>query len=299
VSSSDSSITHVSDTALWVATYRALESERPDAVFRDPLAGVLTGERGKKIAAQMSYENFMAWLMVVRTVAIDELLKRAIRLGIDTVMNLGAGLDTRPYRMNLPSSLRWIEIDFPHMIQYKTEKLEDEVPACRLEHIPADLSDVPLRRTIFGRIGSESKKVLIITEGVIPYLSAADAEALSRDLFAVQTFQYWIQDYRQGGVRQMSSPRLRRLLKDSPFKFDVVDSLGFFKQQGWNILEKRLAADEAERIHRPFPFIFPWTFVLMVVPKKTREKYRNAAGYVMYEKAAGPEASRSAPGSAS
>ena len=284
MSSSDSSITHVSDTALWVATYRALESERPDALFRDPLAGILTGERGRKIAAQMSYEKFMAWLMVVRTVAIDELIKRAIGLGIDTVVNLGAGLDTRPYRMDLPSSLRWIEIDFPHMIQYKAEKLKTEIPVCRLERIPADLSDVPLRRTIFARIGSESKKALIITEGVIPYLSATDAEALSCDLFAVPSFQFWIMDYRQGGVRQMSSPKLRRLLKDSPFKFDVVDSLGFFKQQGWKILEKRLAADEAQRIHRPFPFIFPWTLLLMALPKKAREKYRNAAGYVMYGK---------------
>ena len=289
MSSSDSSITHVADTALWVATYRAMESERPDAVFRDPLAGVLTGERGRMIAAKMSYVKFMAWLMVVRTVAIDEMIKHAISLGIDTVVNLGAGLDTRPYRMELPSSLRWIEVDFPQMIQYKTEKLERENPACRLERISADLSDVALRRTIFDRIGSESKKVLIITEGVIPYINAQDAEALSRDLFAVPSFQYWIQDYRQGGVRQMSSPKIRRLLKDSPFKFDVVDSFSFFRKQGWTIQENRIAADEGERIGRPFPFIFPWSLAFFVLPKRLRDKYRNASGYIMYAKAGDPE----------
>ena len=82
----------------------------------------------------------------------------------------------------------------------------------------------------------------------------------------------------------MSSPKMRRLLKDSPFRFDVVDSLSFFKQHGWSILEKRIAADEGERIRRPFPFIFPWSLLLAVMPKRVYEKYRNAAGYVMYAK---------------
>lgn len=280
----NSNITHVADTALWVATYRALESERPDALFHDRLAGVLTGERGKSIAKAIGYEAIMRWVMVVRTVAIDELVERAVSLGVDTVVNLGAGLDTRPYRMDLPSSLRWIEIDFPQMIQYKTEKLAAETPVCRLERIAADLSDVPLRRTIFERIGSESKTVLLITEGVIFYISAGDAEALSRDLFAVPSFRYWIQDYRQGGIRQFTPPKLRRMLKDSPVKFDVVDALGFFEQQGWKILENRRTADEADRLKRPFPFIFPWSLVMLALPKKAREKYRKASGYVLYEK---------------
>jgi len=286
VSSPDPTITNVADTALWVATYRAIESERPDALFRDPLAGVLAGERGRKIAEKISYMKFMAWLMVVRTVAIDKLIERAIAEGIDTVVNLGAGLDTRPYRMDLPPSLRWIEIDFPQMIQYKTDKLKGEVPRCRLDHIGADLSDLPLRRKLFERIGSEARKALVLTEGVIAYMSASEAESLSRDLFAVPSLQYWIQDYRQGGFRQMTSSRLRRSLKDSPFKFDVEDSLAFFGKQGWTIFEKRLAADEADRIGRPFPFIFPWSLILMALPKKAFEKFRNAAGYVMYAKAA-------------
>jgi len=163
---SDSNIKHVADTALWVAVYREQESQRSDALFRDPLAGVLAGERGRKIAAAMPYPKIMGWVMTIRTVAIDRLIARVISLGIDTVVNLGAGLDTRPYRMPLPESLRWIEADFPHIIDFKNEKLAAENPVCRLERVAADLSDVPLRRRLFDRIGSESKKVLVITEGV-------------------------------------------------------------------------------------------------------------------------------------
>jgi methyltransferase (TIGR00027 family) len=285
----NSKVTHVADTALWVATYRALESQRPDALFHDPLADVLVGERGKKIAEALSFKEIIGWMMVVRTVAIDELIKRALGLGVDAVINLGAGLDTRPYRMALPASLRWIEIDFPHMIEYKGEKLEGQAPVCRLERIAADLSDLAVRRAIFQRIGAETKKVLVITEGVIPYLTQDDAAALSRDLVAVPSFQYWIMDYRQGGVKQGIPYKMRRDLRESPIKFDAIDSLGFFEQQGWKVFENRAAVDEAERIRRPFPLVFPWGYAMkamnVLMPKRTL-KYRKATGYVMYERAA-------------
>ena len=71
--------------------------------------------------------------MVIRTVIIDDLIKRAIAKGVDTIINLGAGLDTRPYRMDLPRSLRWIEVDYFHVIALKETRLAEETPRCRLE----------------------------------------------------------------------------------------------------------------------------------------------------------------------
>ena len=50
---STSPISNVSDTARWVAVYRARESARPDALFHDPYAELLAGERGRAIAAFM------------------------------------------------------------------------------------------------------------------------------------------------------------------------------------------------------------------------------------------------------
>jgi len=54
-------IQHVSDTALWVAGCRAIETERPDALFRDPLAVSLAGERGLQIATTMRNAKGMIW----------------------------------------------------------------------------------------------------------------------------------------------------------------------------------------------------------------------------------------------
>ncbi len=97
-------IQHVSDTARWVALYRAMESDRRDALFRDPYARRLAGERAERILAGMKRGREWAWPMIVRTAVMDELILRAIdRDGVTTVLNLAAGLDARPYRLPLPA----------------------------------------------------------------------------------------------------------------------------------------------------------------------------------------------------
>jgi len=87
----------VSDTAKWVAIYRAMETERPDALFKDPYARRLAGAQGQAIVDLLPKGRRMAWPMIVRTAVMDEIIMRAItRDKVDTVMNLAAGLDTRP-----------------------------------------------------------------------------------------------------------------------------------------------------------------------------------------------------------
>src|SRR3954471_5714637 len=103
----------VSDTALWVAHYRGQEAARPAPAFRDPLAARLAGERGAALAAAMGNAPLMSWAMVLRTTALDRLVMGAIERGAQAVLNLGAGLDTRPYRLTVPAALRWVEVDFP------------------------------------------------------------------------------------------------------------------------------------------------------------------------------------------
>ena len=86
------SVSHVSDTALWVAVHRATESKRKDALFRDPYAERLAGERGRQIAGQLEPGNDAAWSIITRTAVLDELIMTAIGDGADTVLNLAAGL---------------------------------------------------------------------------------------------------------------------------------------------------------------------------------------------------------------
>ena len=82
--SSNDLIQHVSDTSRWIAAYRAQETARPDAVFKDPLAERLAGDRGMEMIRATPNTGNMAFAMVIRTTAIDKLILSTIDLGIDT-----------------------------------------------------------------------------------------------------------------------------------------------------------------------------------------------------------------------
>src|SRR3954451_2186659 len=97
VHQTDPAIRDISDTARWAAVYRARETARPDAVFRDPLAERMAGERGEQIAAQMSFSEKHTWSWITRTYLFDQYVTEQVRQGVDLVINLAAGLDTRPY----------------------------------------------------------------------------------------------------------------------------------------------------------------------------------------------------------
>src|SRR3989442_6455259 len=168
----DSPIPHVSDTARWVALYRAMQSERRDALFGDPFARRLAGAQGEEIMRRLPRARAFAWPMIVRTAVMDELILRAIeRDGVGTVVNLAAGLDTRPYRLPLAPSLRWVEADFPDVIEYKEQALARERPACALERRKIDLTDEPRRRAFLAQIGAAAGQVLVITAGLLIYLT--------------------------------------------------------------------------------------------------------------------------------
>jgi methyltransferase (TIGR00027 family) len=279
------SIQHVSDTALWIAMYRARESKRPDAVFKDQLAEKLAGDRGAKMVASTPHSEAMAFAMVVRTAAIDRLIEKAFSLNIDTVINLGAGLDTRPYRMQLPATLRWVEVDFSGIMDYKEYMLKDESPLCILNRIASDLSNDVERKKLFTQLSKETKNALIITEGVIGYLTKEQAMKLSQDLFEIPSFKYWIQDYSQGKMRKnKQSKDVSKSLTNTPWQFDVKNPINFFSEQGWKPKENIFMLDEADRIGRPLPLMFPWNILMKLFPSKIRDLANKTYGYVMFNK---------------
>src|SRR4051812_20550023 len=230
-------IENVSDTALWVATYRAMESERPDALFHDRLAGRLVGERGRAIAAQIKGSRYTSWSVVVRTCIIDAFIRELVAGGVDTVLNLGAGLDTRPYRLDLPPMLRWIEVDFGATIDFKNERLAGETPRCRLERRAVDLGDPVARHALLEQVNAQAKRVFVLTEGVVGYLSNADVGALAADLKAQPRFAYWVLEYFTAQFRKielMMSRRRHKQLANAPVQFQPGDWRNFFAERGWS-----------------------------------------------------------------
>ena len=186
-------ITHVSDTALMVAACRALEAECPDGFVHDPFAARLAGERGMAILSGLPHPELFRFGIGVRSRFMDELLLEALASKpIATVLSVGCGLDTRPWRLELPPDLRWIEVDFADMLDYKDALMSAETPRCRRERITADLNDAAERRTIYAAAGPSP--ALMVTEGLLMYLPAATVEALSAEAWQESGIAHWASD---------------------------------------------------------------------------------------------------------
>ena len=244
-------IRNISDTAMWVAVYRARESERTDAAFRDPYARRLAGDRGEQIATSMRFSEKNAWSFIARTWIIDRLIMDQVAAGVDLVVNLAAGLDARPYRLPLPASLRWVEVDLPPLITYKEQVLAGEKPVCTLERVALDLADRNGRVKLFTRLGATSQRTLLIAEGLLIYLTPDDVGSLARDLAVQPSFKRWVIDLTSPALLEMLQKNMKALAQSgSPLKFAPAEGPAFFEQFGWNALSVHSLFHNAARLGR-------------------------------------------------
>ncbi len=279
MSQHEPTIANISETARWVAVYRAQESERPDALFHDPYARRLAGERGQQIASQLAPGNREAWAFVVRTYLIDRLLRRAIEQGADTVINLAAGLDARPYRMQLPSKLRWFEVDLPALLEYKESILHDATPNCALERIPLDLAQREARQALFARIGADAQRAVVISEGLLIYLDPTHVGELATDLLTQSSFHNWIIDIASPGLIQMVSRQWgQNFHQPAPFKFGPEEGPGFFRAFGWAPEVVESSFKTAARLKR---VRLSWRILALLPESKGRQGKRPWSGIVL------------------
>ncbi len=281
-----SAVRNISDTARWVAYFRALETRRPDALFRDPYAERLAGERGVEIAKTLADGDKHEWAWAARTYLFDTFLAREVAQGADLVLNLAAGLDTRPYRMDISSQLRWVEIDLPEIVAYKEEVLANDRPKCSLQRISLDLSNRELRRRLFAEIGKRSTKVVVMSEGLLIYLSAEEVGALANDLGSCLSCQTWLVDLVSPGQLRLMQRTTGVELSEAgaAFKFGPLEGPNFFVPYGWNPIEIQGLLKTAAQFNRsPRGLLplgegskgvfgnFPWTGVCLLRNEKAGE----------------------------
>jgi methyltransferase (TIGR00027 family) len=206
------------------------------------------------------------------------------RDGADTVLNLAAGLDARPYRLRLPAGLRWIEVDFPDMIAYKREQMAAAQPVCRLEQVGLDLTDLGRRRALFSDVGRTAERVLVVSEGLLIYLTPADVAALAKDLAAVEAFRWWLIDIAGPRILKMMEKSWGRTVAagNTPFRFAPAEGTRFFEPHGWTEVEFRSTWEEANRLNRAdVPLAWLWRLLGRVSSAKRREERRRMAGIAL------------------
>lgn len=246
-------VSNVSDTARWVAVYRAWESARPDALFHDPYAARLAGEQGAAMARHMPRQARNGWPLVTRTRLIDEMVQARVAAGCDLVLNLAAGLDTRPYRLDLPATLRWIEVDLPPLLAQKQALLADASPRCRLERRAVDLTQPGALAALLHEVGATVRQGLVLTEGLLIYLTAEQVRALSAELLAVPTLRDWIADIASPDLIRFMMRTMGRQLERAPMRFAPPEGVAWFEALGWQVAEVRSLVPAALAYRR-----MPW-----------------------------------------
>ena len=183
--------TSVGSTALFVATARALEAQKPDPLAIDPFAEVFCRAVGGDAADVLDgkdpdnqlktpdwgqhFVNFQA----ARTRYFDDYFHRAADAGIRQVVILAAGLDSRAYRLGWPDGTTIFELDRPQVLDFKRAVLAERQakPNAERREVAIDLrEDWPqaLRDSGFD----VAKPSAWIAEGLLIYLPAAAEEQL-------------------------------------------------------------------------------------------------------------------------
>ena len=239
-------ISNISDTARWIAAYRAIESARPDALFDDPLADRLAGQRGHAIVAAAPR---ISWALVARTKLIDDIVASAVRDGCDRVLNLAAGLDTRPYRLNLPTDLTWIEADLPALLAEKEQLLAGQTPRCQLARCAVDLADPAARDAFLDDALTGASRALVVTEGLLMYLDYRDVVALSEALTR-PAIAWWLVEFWGAGLKKWMDKKTDGIMGNAPFKFGPANGIAYFEDLGWKPLEVESVLAAAHRFDR-------------------------------------------------
>ncbi|BBX64711.1 putative S-adenosyl-L-methionine-dependent methyltransferase [Mycobacterium saskatchewanense] len=183
--------TSVGSTALFVATARALEAQKPDPLAVDPYAelfcravggpaaDVLDGKAPDHHLKSPGFGEHFVDFQGARTKFFDEYFRRAAGAGVRQVVILAAGLDSRAYRLDWPSGTTIFELDRPEILDFKREVLtaHGAQPRAERREIAVDLRE-DWQRALRDSGFDPAKPSAWIAEGLLIYLPAAAQEQL-------------------------------------------------------------------------------------------------------------------------
>ncbi|CQD11093.1 methyltransferase [Mycolicibacterium conceptionense] len=182
--------TSVGQTALFVAASRALEAKKTDPLAVDKYAEVFCRRVGGEWATavegtdpehplQTEFGEHFVNFQGARTKYFDEYFAQAIEAGVQQVVLLAAGLDSRAYRLPWADGTVVYELDQPRVLEFKREAIEelDDAPKAQRREVPVDLrEDWP--RALQEAGFDPSRPSAWIAEGLLIYLPATAQEQL-------------------------------------------------------------------------------------------------------------------------
>jgi methyltransferase (TIGR00027 family) len=251
----------VERTASGAGLMRALEQHAPQPLFDDPLAGrfltgwpaVLTRHRALRRAFLSLLERAgpgFYGAVVCRTRAIDDACREALASGLEQVVIVGAGMDTRPYRMPEMSAAAVWELDLPAVQQAKKAAVAQALggPPAHVRYAPIDLAE--------QRVGDvceadPRRPTLLLCEAVSMYLTRPAAEDVLAYAGSLAAGSRFVLTYLPRAVAE--DPRhdgwARRLHWQAAF--DPAELRERLAGQGFEVLADLGADDYQEQLLRP------------------------------------------------
>ena len=247
----------VTNTALFVAAVRAREGARPEPLFKDELSAVLAGREGiawlaaSEVDPQSNYRRDSFPYLEVRTRFFDDWLLGSLRAAkANQVVLLGAGMDTRAFRLAWPKGVKLWEVDTHDLFSIKERRLRSAgaAPLCSRLVVESDLSKRGWSRALVGEGFSTDRPAVWLAEGLFEYLSAkavGDILATAASLSPMGSrlgAEIISEEYMK---RPTNRPAMeRRRGRGAAWRFGTDDPEALFKARGWKV-ESKVGASEA------------------------------------------------------
>jgi methyltransferase (TIGR00027 family) len=268
-----------------MALFRAIETAEParSRLFEDPYAAASLTGRLKALAefARLPALGRLAtWFLdigwprtrssaVVRTRLIDDLVRQAIRGGAQQVMLLGAGFDSRPYRLEELRDVPLFEVDHPFTQQAKRQRLEARVGRLpgNVHFVPVDFEKDDLETMLLHAGFDPAVATVTVWEGVVSYLTPLAVDRNFRMLARILTpgsqliFSYVHKGALDGSVAFPEARRWKSSVRSGGepfiFGFDPAALADYLQPRGFALMSDVSTAQAAkpycETLHRSEP----------------------------------------------
>jgi methyltransferase (TIGR00027 family) len=212
--------TAISKTAFYCCGIRARDAASPHSLCADIYAPDFLAGGGWEVFQHFSRARHADRTNVVRSrVVQDELAARLKRDKNLQIVNIGAGFDSRAYRL---AGGRWFEFDEPAVIAHKNACLPVDLCANPLRRIPVEFAKDELGDAL--RQCDPHADTVVVAEGVLMYLDVMQVNALIsalREAFPTHTLVCDLMD-ETFFTRYMGS-KLYRQIRELGTEFKLIE----------------------------------------------------------------------------
>jgi methyltransferase (TIGR00027 family) len=152
------------------------DARQPFPICNDQFAQRFMDANALRVFEPFRSETMPNITNATRCRIIDDILRSEMKPGT-AVISIGAGFDTRPYRL---AGGNWVELDEAPLLAYKNEKLPISECSNALRRVAIDFSRESLGDKLAGIDGSQP--VIVVIEGVFMYLEPDAILANVREL---------------------------------------------------------------------------------------------------------------------